>query len=333
MRSARLLSLIIDLSRLRSTTVAVLADRHGVSPRTVQRDLVALQGMGVPLWTRTGPAGGVGLVEGWTSPIAGMPAQQTTALLLGETAAGDLGLAADFRAARLRLREADRDRDGDLNRRILIDSAAWFTESEEPTALPAVSRAVWTGRRLRIRYRRGGTTATRVLDPLGLVLKTDRWYLVAAHRRAVRTYRVARIEHATVLDLEAWRPADFSLASAWHRSRAEFEEGLTRITVRLTLPRSALPALRRAAPGPRTTAVLDAVTATPSGGEDRVTVDLPMESPEIAASQLLQVPGVAVSSPAAVRERLAERGRDLWERNRQGAAAPTSGARHRTGSP
>ena len=335
MRSTRLLSLIIDLSRLRTTSVGVLAERHGVSERTVQRDLAELQAMGVPVWTRTGPAGGVGIVEGWSSPITGMPQQEITALLLGETAARELGLAGEHRAARLRLRgeldppSADGHVADHIEQRVLVDAAAWFTEAEEPPALAAVSRAVWTGRRLRMLYRRGAAAVSRLIDPLGLVLKTDRWYLVAAHRRALRTYRVSRIAGARVVEAPAWRPAGFSLAQHWAQARTAFERGLDGITVRVAVDRSALPALRHAVPGAGASAALeaagadavtdDAVDGVTGAPAARVVVELPMETQTIAVSQLLQVPGVEVLSPAPIRDAVARRARELWEANAPGA--------------
>src|SRR5690625_6642275 len=60
--------------------------------------------------------------------------------------------------------------------RFLIDNERWFAEPEHPAALPEVARAVWSGRRLTIDYRRPGREQAprrRLLDPLGLVLKTD----------------------------------------------------------------------------------------------------------------------------------------------------------------
>src|SRR5690625_6466738 len=96
MRSSRLLAILMELTRLPRTTVATLAERYGVSSRTLQRDISVLPEMGVPVWTRTGPAGGVGLVEGWGSPIAGMTAPELQALIIGEAGARGLGLHTDF---------------------------------------------------------------------------------------------------------------------------------------------------------------------------------------------------------------------------------------------
>src|SRR5690625_705121 len=198
MRSSRLLAILMELTRLPRTTVATLAERYGVSSRTIQRDISALHEMGVPVWTCTGPAGGIGLVEGWRSPITGMTAPELQALIIGEAGARGLGLHTDFETARLKMlttNAAQAETVEPAQERFLIDNERWFSEPEHPAALPDVARAVWSGRRLTIDYQRPGgerTPRRRLLDPLGLVLKTDSWYLVAAHRRSLRTYRLSR---------------------------------------------------------------------------------------------------------------------------------------------
>ncbi|WP_010524849.1 YafY family protein, partial [Nesterenkonia sp. F] len=266
MRTSRLIAVLMELVRLRSTTVARLADRHGVSERTIQRDLASLQEIGVPLWTRTGPAGGVGIVEGWRSPLTGMTGVEVQALLIGEAGAGELGLAAEFEAARAKMlaaspaarpsgggRAGAGDDDGAAARaaeRVHIDHGRWFTDPERPSALPEVSRAVWQDRRLSVRYERPGRPPVRrLLDPLGLVLKTDRWYLIAAHQAAVRTYRLSRIVDAVVVDEPVRRPEGFSLVEHWRAARAEFEASIFRLPVRLAIPESSVPVLRTVLPG------------------------------------------------------------------------------------
>lgn len=324
MRSSRLLAILMELTRMPRATVAALAERHGVTSRTIQRDIAALHEMGVPVWTRTGPAGGVGLVEGWRSPITGMTAPELQAMIIGEAGARGLGLHTDFETARLKMlttNTAQAETVGPAQERFLIDNERWFSEPEHPAALPDVARAVWSGRRLTIHYQRPGHEERlrhRLLDPLGLVLKTDSWYLVAAHRRSLRTYRLSRIRSAVVHEDEAWRPASFSLAEHWTDSRAAFESSIRTLTVRLSIPASSVDSLRGAAPGVDVDAAV--ASAEPDGG--RLELELLMESVEIAAAQLLTVDGVAVQEPDDLRTRLFERGQDLATRHRPSASRP-----------
>lgn len=332
MRTSRLVALLLELTRLRRTTVTELAERHGVSARTIQRDLAALQEMGVPVWTRTGPAGGVGLVEGWRSPLTGMLAAELQALLLGETGSRELGLEADYQAARMKMLAApgaEARQHAAVAERFHVDHGRWFHEPERPAALAEVAQAVWSGQRISIRYTRSDPSAapvSRLLDPLGLVLKTDRWYLVAAHRRSVRTYRLSRIESVTRHQESAWRPPDFSLAEHWRQSRAQFEASVVSLPVRLRIPVASADALRAALPGTGIDAAIDvAIDAAsaaarqlrqePAPQPDHLDISLLTESLGIVSTQLLAVPGVEVIEPAELREALAARGRDLVARN------------------
>ncbi|WP_198683983.1 YafY family protein [Brachybacterium sp. YJGR34] len=317
MRTSRMLMLLMELGRAPRTSVAALAERHGVTARTIQRDIAALHEMGVPVWTRSGPGGGVGLVDGWRSPITGMTATELQALLLGETGAHGMGLLTEYETARLKMLSvptADRAGTDLLHERFVLDNERWFSDPERPAALPDVARAVRSGRRLAIRYARSDLERPprrRLVDPLGLVLKTDTWYLVAAHRGRPRTYRLSRIVGAQVLEEQAHRPAEFSLREHWHRSRAEFESSVRTLPVRLSIPEGSLAPLRAALPGVDVQGALE--TAARRG--QRLELALRAENLEITAAQLLAVDGVEVIEPPELRRRLHERGRDLAARH------------------
>lgn len=71
MRADRLLSLLWILQSRRKVKAPELARRLGVSTRTIYRDVDALATAGVPVWSEPGPAGGIGLVEGWQARLPG----------------------------------------------------------------------------------------------------------------------------------------------------------------------------------------------------------------------------------------------------------------------
>ncbi len=251
------------------------------------------------------------MVEGWSSPVSGMTGAEIRALLIGETASNGLGLIAEFRSARAKLTAAADSAAlaaETVGQRFLVDATQWFSAPEQPRELPAISRAVWTGRRITVVYRaHGREPVSRRLDPLGLVLKTDLWYLVAAHRKQPRTYRVSRMERVKVHDEGAVRPAEFSLSDYWAAARAEFDSAIRTTRVRLSIPTAGISDLRRAVPGPATE------TAIASGtiADGRMELELGMETAEIAASQLVTVPGVEIRAPADLRRRLWAHGQEL----------------------
>lgn len=316
MRTSRLVALMLQLTRIRRTTVKELADQHGVSTRTIQRDIAALQTMGVPVRSRTGPAGGIGLVEGWRSPLTGMTATEVQALLLGEAASRELGLETEFQTARLKMLAAPgatRQDQVAAADRIHLDYGPWFAEPEKLPWLSEAARAVWEGRRITVHYAREGSAAEPgrlLLDPLGLVLKTNRWYLVAAHHHAVRTYRLSRIEKVEAHREASWRPENFSLAGYWNSARAEFEASVVNLSVRLSIPETSATALKSALPGTEVGSAVESAQRTP-GSPARLELTLMTEKLEIVSHQLLGVPGIEVLQPPQLRRLLFERGKDL----------------------
>ncbi len=160
----------------------------------------------------------------------------------------------------------------DVRQKIHIDGASWHQQdSDQPDWLPVVQEAVWGNRRLRILYRRDGQPTVRIVLPLGLVAKRSVWYLVAQTEReqdgweawrehdeqasesaaavedrepggtsekddGLRTYRISRLEKATVLENTFRRPQRFDLAAYWEKSLGSFKERLPKYsaTARLT---------------------------------------------------------------------------------------------------
>ncbi|WP_432519685.1 helix-turn-helix transcriptional regulator [Kineococcus sp. SYSU DK006] len=317
MRSSRLVALLLCVQRDRRTTASALAAELGVSVRTIYRDVEALQLAGAPLYALQGAGGGIGIVERWRSPVEGLSPDEVTALGLGGAAATDLGLGAVLAVARSKLRsglparvQAQLDV---VNRCVLLDTTGWFSPAAPEAALGDLARAVWTGRRVDVRYRRAEGSVARRLDPLGLVLKAGRWYLVAAHRGRLRTYRTSRVESVTVRAEAAVRPDDFDLHRYWQAAADAFDADLRRVRVRLVLPAESLPDLIRHVPGRLTASATHDAVALPGG---HVEVQLGVEGVDVATDQLCAVPGVQVLEPPELRERLRERGEQLARAHR-----------------
>jgi len=241
MKADRLLSLLLLLQAHGRLTGRQLAARLEVSERTVHRDMEALCAAGVPVYALRGAQGGWQLEENWRTQVPGLDESELRALLMAQPRAlGDsrLAHAAERALGKLMasLPATMREQAASIRQRLYVDSAGWRGTSENLSMLPVVQDAVSRDRRLAITYfRRGGECVERTVDPLGLVAKGSSWYLVARTLEGFRTYRVSRIEQATLLELPSERPADFDLAAYWTDSAARFEEALPRYRARLRI--------------------------------------------------------------------------------------------------
>ncbi|MFD4369868.1 helix-turn-helix transcriptional regulator [Rhodococcus sp. NPDC058521] len=314
MRSSRLVEIMLRLEGTRGSTAQELADALEVSVRTVYRDVAALSAAGVPLWTESGPGGGIRLLDGWQSNLSGMTGAETSALmLLGVPGiADDLGLGDVTAAARSKLLDAfplPLRADAQVWRdRLYVDAPGWFRTPSDTGRLHEVARAVLEGCELQISYGRAGT---RILEPLGLVAKAGVWYLVASNRGRILSYRVSRIEAADVLDTEVTRPDDFDLAAWWADSVAEFDRSLLRFPCRLRLSETGLRRLPEAVG-------TEAARVEPGPPDDIgwFTFDLRLETEEVALHQLTALGAdVEVVEPRSLREALREVGTAVAARN------------------
>jgi predicted DNA-binding transcriptional regulator YafY len=207
-----------------------------------------------------------------------------------------------------------RSRAARVRERFHLDAPGWFHRPEAQPHLATVADAVWSSRRLDIRYRSGSRSFGRTLDPLGLVVKAGTWYLVARSGESIRTWRVSRIEHVERRDETFPRPEGFDLAQWWAASSAEFDRSLLRYRCRLRLSPRALRLL------PHLVGVTGGQRAVDGAGEPdddgwRV-VELDAESEVVAASQLVGLgAGVEVLDPPSLRAALHDLGTEIAARN------------------
>ncbi|WP_189540637.1 helix-turn-helix transcriptional regulator [Streptomyces gelaticus] len=322
MRAARLIRMVLLLQSRPAMTAAELARELEVSERTVTRDAQALSEAGVPVYADRGRAGGYRLVGGYRTRLTGLARDEAEALFLSglPSALREMGLEDAASAARLKVSAALlpslRDASESAGRRFHLDAPGWYQEPVTPELLPAVAEAVWDDRIVRAHYRRGGGDGEveREMAPHGLVLKAGVWYVCARVGDDFRVYRIDRFSAVTVSGERFERDERFDLPGFWEERAAQFARSLLRtvVTVRVS-PEG----VRRLPHVMDRSAVREALEAAgPPDAEGWLTVTLPVESDEVAHSQLLSLgPESEVLEPAALRGRFAaaaERLRELY---------------------
>lgn len=231
MRADRLLRLLVLLQRHGRARASWLAEQLEVSERTVLRDMEALSAAGVPVYTERGRHGGCVLLEGFTTDASGLTTSEAEALFAWASTqrVRDLGLGPELSGALAKVaasasRPAMQQADA-LGSVLVADNRRWFTRTEEVPTLPLLREATRDGRRVRMGYRRPDAESARerTVDPYGLVDQSGTWYLIAAHRGRLRTYRVSRIESVRILDQPAQRHDHRPLTEIWQELRSGFE--------------------------------------------------------------------------------------------------------------
>ncbi|MEV6531974.1 WYL domain-containing protein [Streptomyces sp. NPDC051639] len=157
------------------------------------------------------------------------------------------------------------------------------------------SGARWSGERM---------TGERTVDPLGLVSKAGRWYLVAGTGEGLRTFRLSRVTSVEPTGAPVRRPEGFELASAWRELASEVEQRLSAVSVRAHADPDALPVLRQLLGGRLRTGEVQ------PDGRVAFTADGP--SVEVLAAQLAGLGArIEVLGPPEARESLVRLGRSL----------------------
>jgi predicted DNA-binding transcriptional regulator YafY len=309
MRASRLLTILITLQLRGRVSARALAEQLEVSKRTIYRDIDELSAAGVPVHADRGSQGGFTLLGGFRTELTGLTDAESEAFLLAgvPAAAADLGLAAPASAARLKLLESlppsGRKAAQRVAERFHVDPVDWYQRAHPPPHLQTIARAVWRQRRLLLHYESWTRSSQAEVDPLGLVLKAGRWYLIAAVRDKARIYRLDKVLEATVLDAPFTRPPSFEVSSAWKENVARFETGLQQGAATLRMHADSIPRLSSIS-----AVMAEPLLRAPSDAQGWREARVPIESIRHAASLLLGFADqVEVIEPEALRVEIARR--------------------------
>jgi predicted DNA-binding transcriptional regulator YafY len=199
--SSRLLELLALLQARRGWSGGELAARLEVSGRTIRRDVERLRGLGYPVESLSGPAGGYQLRAGSAMPPLLLDDEEAIAIAVGLSTAARSSVTGIEETAVRALVKLEQVLPAHLRRRVgALSSATSMPPVEGPTVDPrhltAIAATCRDFERLRFGYRsRDGSETRREVEPHSLVNYGRRWYLVAwdCAREDWRTFRVDRL--------------------------------------------------------------------------------------------------------------------------------------------
>ncbi|GAB4588923.1 helix-turn-helix transcriptional regulator [Nocardia sp. IFM 10818] len=209
-RTDRLYAIVEQLRAVapRMRTARELAARYGVSIRTIERDISALQQSGVPIYADVGRRGGYALEKTMSLPPLNFTAAEAVALAVAVARGHDGPFARAGHSALHKILAAMSQQSTAAARELaarvrLLDGP----DAPAPAPIPpVVEQAILARRALRIGYLdRVGAHSEREVEPIALLLGTPGWYLIAwcRLRDEARCFRLDRMTGVTLTDSAA----------------------------------------------------------------------------------------------------------------------------------
>jgi predicted DNA-binding transcriptional regulator YafY len=200
--SARLLRLLSLLEARRDWTGPQLAERLGVTTRTVRNDVERLRSLGYPVDAAPGVTGGYRLGLGASLPPLLLDDDEAVAVAIGLRGAAGGAVAGIEESSVRALAKLERLLPSRLRRRVgtLASTMVALPGPAVPVdagTLTAIAAACRDHERLRFGYRaHDGTDSVRLTEPHRLVSSGRRWYLLAwdVGRADWRTFRVDQMD-------------------------------------------------------------------------------------------------------------------------------------------
>jgi predicted DNA-binding transcriptional regulator YafY len=203
--SARLLRLLSLLQARAGWSGAELADRLGVTTRTVHNDVERLRSLGYPVHASPGVGGGYRLGAGAALPPLLLDDEEALAVAVGLRTAANGSVTGIQETSVRALTKLEQVLPSRLRHRVRAMQAATVEipvpgPTVDPEVLTAIAGACRDHQRLRFDYRdHDGSASVRTVEPHRLVHDRGRWYLVAwdVDRQDWRTFRADRVQPRT----------------------------------------------------------------------------------------------------------------------------------------
>lgn len=206
MKVDRLVSIIMILLDKKRIGAQELADMFEVSPRTIYRDIDAINMAGIPVRGASGVGGGFEIMQEYKVDKKVFSTADLSALLMGLTSLSNMIRGEELVHALAKVKSfipADRAKDIELKvNQICIDLSPWTGNSSIQPYFEMIKEALQENRLLTFEYiAHHGNKGVRTVEPYQLVLKNSHWYLQGyCHKR--NDYRLFRLSRMSNLQMQ-----------------------------------------------------------------------------------------------------------------------------------
>lgn len=205
MKIDRLVSIIMILLDKERIGAQELADMFEVSPRTIYRDIDAINMAGIPIHSTSGVGGGFEIMQNYKIDKKVFSTADLSAILMGLSSLSNMIRGNELVNALAKIKSfipADRAKDIELKvNQIYIDLSPWMGNGNIQPYLEIVKVALQKSKLLSFEYiAHHGNKTARTVEPYQLVLKSSHWYLqgYCHERNDFRMFRLSRMSNLQI---------------------------------------------------------------------------------------------------------------------------------------
>ncbi len=199
MRESRLFKIVYYLLDKGQATAMELAEKFEVSVRTIYRDIDALSGAGIPIYTEAGRNGGIHLMHNFVLNKALLSEEEKQEIL---TALQSINTAQNQKSSQT-LQKLSAMFQLNSENWLEVDFSRWGNEASDNQKFELLKSAIIQCRSVKICYANScEVISERIVQPLKLIYKAKAWYLNAfcTQKQDWRIFKLNRILDLELLD-------------------------------------------------------------------------------------------------------------------------------------
>lgn len=199
-----MMEILFELLSKKTVTAKYLAEKYGVSVRSIYRYVYSLESAGVPVYTVRGTGGGISIVDTYRLTSTFMSEKEFDRVLHALTAITESVPDKTLESAINKLKSVIKNEYASCKMtsgNLIIDASPWGDAVGYKSKLSVIVGAIETCSILQIKYHdRNGAVTEREVEPHLIVFKQGLWYVYAfcRLRNTFRFFKIGRIESATV---------------------------------------------------------------------------------------------------------------------------------------
>lgn len=215
MKVDRLVSMIMILLDKKRIGAQELANLFEVSPRTIYRDIDAINMAGIPVRSISGVGGGFEIMQEYKVDKKFFSTADLSVLLMGLSSLSNMMRGDELVHALAKVKSfipADRAKDIELKaNQIYVDLSPWMGNGNIQAYVGMIKAALQESKLLSFEYvAHHGNRTARTVEPYQLVLKSSHWY-VQGYCRTRNDFRLFRLSRMSNLHMqeETFTPRDY----------------------------------------------------------------------------------------------------------------------------